>query len=128
MIREVTAVLSDSRFASLFAPGTRAEVPIVGRIDRPGRPALNVSGQVDRLAVTEGLVLIGDYKTGRQIPQRIEDVPAAHITQLALYRAVLRTLYPGREVRAALVWTYGPELLELDEAALDTAFARVTSS
>ena len=128
MIREVMAVLDDSRFAALFAPGTRAEVPIVGRIDRAGRRPLNVSGQVDRLAVTDGLVLIGDYKTGRAIPQRIEDVPPAHITQLALYRAVLRTLYPGREVRAALVWTYGPELMELDEAALDAAFRGVTSA
>ena len=36
---------------TLFAPGSRAEVPIVGRIARDGDGRLGVSGQVDRLAV-----------------------------------------------------------------------------
>ena len=32
--REVLAVLGDARFAPLFAPGSRAEVPIVGIVSR----------------------------------------------------------------------------------------------
>ena len=35
MIEQVRAMLDDPRFAPLFAPGSRAEVPIVGRIARP---------------------------------------------------------------------------------------------
>ena len=50
---------------ALFAPGSRAEVPIVGR--RIGGRAV-VSGQVDRLAVTPDAVLIADYKTNRPAP------------------------------------------------------------
>jgi ATP-dependent helicase/nuclease subunit A len=80
-----------------------------------------VSGQVDRLAVTPNAVLIADYKTDRPAPRRLEDVPRSYVTQLALYRAVLRRLYPDREVRAALVWTDVPELIELPGAALDAA-------
>src|SRR5581483_10903301 len=62
IVMQALRVLDDERFAALFAPGSRAEVPIVGRLMRGGRPVI-VSGQIDRLAVTDGAVLIGDFKT-----------------------------------------------------------------
>jgi ATP-dependent helicase/nuclease subunit A len=117
--REVMAVIGDARFASLFAENSRAEVPIVGVLASGER----VSGQADRLAVTESVVLIADYKSDRAVPQRIEDIPAGYIRQLALYRAVLGKLYPNHQVRAALVWTTGPALSELPAAALDDALS-----
>jgi ATP-dependent helicase/nuclease subunit A len=123
IIAEAMALLDDPVFAPLFVAGTRAEIPIVGRVARAGKAALIVSGQVDRLAVTPGAVLIADYKTDRPAPRRIEDVPPPYVTQLALYRAVLRVLYGDREVRAALVWTEIPELVELPAALLDAALA-----
>ena len=49
-------------------------------------------------------------------PRRIEDIPQSHVGQLALYREVLRTLYPNHRVRAALVWTAGPALTEFRRA------------
>ena len=48
----VLALIADPRFAPVFAPGSRAEVSIVGRLERPGRPPALVSGQIDRLVVT----------------------------------------------------------------------------
>lgn len=126
IVDDVLAVLEDPQFAALFAPGSRAEVPIVGRIARAGT-TVAVSGQVDRLAVTAQAVLIGDYKTGR-IPRDLDEVAPAHVTQLALYREVLASLYPGRAVRAVLIFTDGPVALEPDSAELDAALARVTSS
>jgi ATP-dependent helicase/nuclease subunit A len=62
------------------------------------------------------------------VPRRIEDVPQGHLEQLALYRAVLRLLYPNHAVRAALVWTLGPTLMELPAARLDDALSRLTRS
>ena len=123
LIAEVLAVLGDPRFAVLFGPGTRAEVPIRGRIARVARAPLLVSGQVDRLAVTEGSILIADYKTDRPAPRRPEDAPPAYVAQLALYRAVLEKIYPGREVRAALLWTDSLDLAEVSASALDAALA-----
>jgi ATP-dependent helicase/nuclease subunit A len=123
LIGEVLAVLDDARFASLFAPNSRAEVPIVGIVASGER----VSGQVDRLAVTETEVLIADYKSDRLVPGRPEDIPAPYIRQLALYRAVLQKLYPNHAVRAALVWTAGPALMELPAAALDAALSRLSA-
>ncbi len=87
---------------------------------------MRVSGQIDRLAVTQDAVLIGDFKTNRPAPRRIEDVPPAYVIQLALYRAVLAKLYPGKPVRAALIWTEVPDLMELSAKAMDAALAHVT--
>jgi ATP-dependent helicase/nuclease subunit A len=116
-------VIAHSTFSPLFAPGSHAEVPIVGRLTLAGRP-VRVSGQIDRLVVAEDAVLIADFKTDRAPPSRIADVPEPYIRQLALYRAVLARLYPGRPVRTALVWTEAPELMELSSAVLDEILAR----
>ncbi|MFL5072588.1 MAG: PD-(D/E)XK nuclease family protein, partial [Xanthobacteraceae bacterium] len=126
MTGQVLALLDDPRFAPLAAPGSRAEVPIVGRLARNGLPPYPVSGQVDRLAVTPDLVLIADYKTDRPAPRRHEDVKEEYRAQLALYRAVLAGLYPERAVRAFLVWTEIAHFMEIPAATLDAARARVT--
>jgi len=124
---EVLLLLTNENFSELFAPGSRAEVPIVGRLILGGEE-VRVSGQIDRLAVTQSAVLIGDFKTNRPAPRRIEDVPQSYLRQLALYRAVLAKLYPQRVLRAALIWTEVPDLMELSEEVLDAALARVTSA
>jgi ATP-dependent helicase/nuclease subunit A len=123
MIEKVFAILGDPAFAPLFADGSRAEVPIIGRIRRNGGAPLVVSGQVDRLAVTAAGVFIVDYKTNAPPPRRIADVPNAYTIQLALYRALIGEIFPGRPVRAGLIWTEVPDLMELPAAALDSAFA-----
>jgi ATP-dependent helicase/nuclease subunit A len=124
MLAQIWRLLDDPRFSALFLPGSRAEVPIVGRLDG-GR--LVVSGQVDRLAVIDDSVLIADYKTNHPAPSRLADVPEPYAAQLALYRAVLRRLYAGKRIRAALVWTDLPDLMEISDARLDAALAAITS-
>jgi len=120
LARAVFGILDDPRFTELFATGSRAEVPIVGRITPPQGAPIVVSGQVDRLAVTGNAVLIADFKTDRSVPDRLEEVKP-YVTQLALYRAVLGRLYPARPIRAVLVFSAGPSLLEVPPAAMDAA-------
>jgi ATP-dependent helicase/nuclease subunit A len=122
---QVMLVLDDKRFYELYGANSRAEVPIVGRI-RIGGKTMRVSGQIDRLAVTQGAVLIADFKSDRPAPRRIEEVPPDYVRQFALYRAVLQKLYPDRPVRAALIWTEVPDLMELSAGMLDAALAQVT--
>ena len=119
----VLDLIADGRFAELFAPGSRAEVSIVGRLARPGRSPALVSGQIDRLVVTPAEVFIVDFKTNHAPPRKAAEAPVAYVRQLALYRAVLGRLYPERPVRAALLWTETPELMELSAPALDAALA-----
>ena len=114
LVAETLAVLDDPRFAPLFAPGALAEAAVTGRIG-----SRVVSGQVDRLAITDTEVLVADFKTNRPPPDRLEDVPPAYLRQMAAYRAVLRGAFPGREVRCALVWTYAARLMELPDSLLD---------
>jgi len=120
MARQVLAILDDENFAEIFASGSRAEVPIVGRIARAGASPIPVAGQVDRLAVTGDSVLIADYKTDRIVPNRLDEVPP-YVTQLALYRAVLARVFTGKTVRAALLFTDGPKLMEVPAAVMDKA-------
>jgi ATP-dependent helicase/nuclease subunit A len=127
LAEQVMLVLEEKRFYELYGPGSRAEVPIVGRLILGGE-TVRVSGQIDRLVVTQASVLIADFKTNRPAPRRIEDVPPSYVRQLALYRAVLAKLYPDKPVHAALIWTEVPDLMELSGEALDAALARVTSA
>jgi ATP-dependent helicase/nuclease subunit A len=117
---QVLRIVAHSDFAALFGAGSRAEVPLVGRLTAGGE-TVRVSGQIDRLVVSPTDVLIADFKSDRARPERIEEVPPGYVRQLALYRALLMQLYPGRPVRAALVWTEVPELMELSLTALDAA-------
>jgi ATP-dependent helicase/nuclease subunit A len=103
-VDNVLALISDPRFAPVFAEGSRAEVAIVGRLALPGRPDALVSGQIDRLVVTKNEVLIVDFKTNHAPPKVVGDVPKAYVRQLALYCAVLGKLYPQLPIRAALLW------------------------
>jgi ATP-dependent helicase/nuclease subunit A len=123
--RQVLALLADPKFARIFTSGGRAEVPIVGYIDRAGSEPVPVSGQVDRLIITDDAVLIADYKSDGAVPERLEDVPPPYIAQLALYRAVLRRLYPEKPLQAALVFTSGPRLIEVSGSTMEAAVARV---
>ena len=123
--RSVETVLDDPRFAPVFADGSRAEVSIAGQVSIGGRER-TVSGAIDRLAVRGNRVLCVDYKTNRQPPSDPGDVPEPYIVQMALYAALLRQVYPGREVAAALLFTEAPVLMELPASMLDAALERLT--
>jgi ATP-dependent helicase/nuclease subunit A len=110
---QTLTVLSQPDFAALFGQGSLAEVPLVGLI---GGHA--VSAQIDRLVVTEDRVLIVDYKTLRPPPALEEDVAPLYLRQLAIYRAALARIYPGREIRCALLWTEGPRLMPISPEIL----------
>jgi ATP-dependent helicase/nuclease subunit A len=120
-------LIDDARFAMLFAPGSRAEVAIVGRLARTDGTPVLVSGQIDRLVVAPGEVWIVDYKTNHGAPTALAGAPVAYLRQLALYRAVLAKLYPTGPIRAALLWTETPEMMEISAPALDAALVTVIS-
>jgi ATP-dependent helicase/nuclease subunit A len=119
----VLALIADPRFAAVFAEGSRAEVAIVGRLDLAGGRQALVSGQIDRLVVTKNEVLIVDFKTNHAPPTAAAEAPPAYVRQVALYRAVLRKLYPQHAVRAALLWTETTDLMEISAPALDAELA-----
>ncbi|KAF0104997.1 MAG: ATP-dependent exoDNAse beta subunit [Rhodospirillaceae bacterium] len=124
---EALAVTEAPSHAVLFAEGSRAEVPLIGTLQTP-RGTFTVSGQVDRLAVSDTEVLIVDYKTNRPPPDSAEGVALVYRRQLALYRALLQRIYPGRRVRAFLLWTAAPRLMEIAAETLDKSMPYAAAS
>jgi len=123
----VLAVLGDQRFAPIFAEGSRAEVSVMGPLTVRGVQRA-VSGTIDRLAVTADAVLIADFKTNRPPPRDLLEIPEPYILQLALYRALLLPIYPGRRVSAALLFTEAPSLVPIPEPVLDRAMSKLADS
>jgi len=66
-----------------------------------------------------------DFKTNQAAPAGTENAPLVYIRQLALYRALLQKLYPQRPIRAAILWTETPELVEISAPALDAELASI---
>ncbi|MGE0025038.1 MAG: double-strand break repair helicase AddA, partial [Hyphomicrobium sp.] len=117
---ETLRILADPEFAPVFGPASLAEVPIVAVVPRPdgSGPPLRITGQLDRIAITDDAVWIVDYKTNRAPPRSPEDVAPAYLYQLAAYSLAVREIIPGKPVRAALLWTHGPFLMQIQEERL----------
>jgi len=106
---QVCQILSHKEFEQLFGPGSLGEAPLAATLP-DGRV---IAGTVDRLLVEENRVSVIDYKTGK-VPASPEGIPAAHRAQMKAYGEALAVIFPGREVRTALLYTAGPALFELD--------------
>ena len=113
LTQSALATLSNPAFAHVFAPGALVEVPLAGVVE-----GQVIAGTVDRLLVGDSEVLVVDFKTGRRVPRSTEAVSAHHKAQMAAYVAVLAGAFPGRSVRAALLYSSGPELIELSPEIL----------
>jgi ATP-dependent helicase/nuclease subunit A len=127
MAKAALGVLDDPQFSAVFGPGSRAEVAVAGAA--PGLGSVGaISGRVDRLLVEKDRVLVVDFKTNRPAPARIEDADPAYIRQMAVYVAVLKSIFPDRRVEAALVWTDGPRLMPVPENLTAETLARLAAS
>jgi ATP-dependent helicase/nuclease subunit A len=108
IVDQVCGVLSDSRFAALFGPGSLAEAPLAATLS-DGRV---IAGTVDRILVEDKRVQVIDFKTGR-VPADEGAIPNAHRAQMTAYVEALRVIFPGRQVSASLLYTAGPKLIEI---------------
>jgi ATP-dependent helicase/nuclease subunit A len=124
IVSECLAIVRCESFAPLFQPGSFAEVPVVALIGE-GEDGYELEGQIDRLAILGDELVILDYKTNRPAPATPEEVAPAYIGQLSAYRLALRSLFPRRSLRAALLWTDGPRLMEIPSTLLDGAERRM---
>ena len=125
LVEECFGVLRHPEFGALFTAQSRAEVGVTALLPQFGN--LRVSGQIDRLAVTDDAVLIADFKTNRPPPSTPAETPTIYLAQMALYRAALERIYPGKRVDCVLIWTVGPRLMKLPSVLLDAELAKIAS-
>lgn len=121
LVASILALLEDERFAPLFTTRGRAEVSLSGLVTKSTGARFLVSGQIDRLLITDETITLVDFKTNRVPPRSIDDAPAQYIAQLALYRRLLADIYPNHVIEAALLWTSGPALMPIPTSRLDDA-------
>ena len=118
ILGETLAVMDHPDHAGLFGPGSLAEVPVTGVLGT-GADSTVLTGQIDRLLVTDDAVTIIDYKTNRPPPETENAVSPVYLRQMAAYRDLLKGVYPDRPVRALLLWTAGPRVMALSDENLD---------
>ena len=105
---EVLGLLQDERFGAIFGGESKAEVPIMGKINNQV-----IAGQIDRLAVEKDRVLIVDFKTNRPAAKTAADVPETYVRQLRAYRQLVSEIYPGKKVVSLILWTDTANLMEV---------------
>jgi ATP-dependent helicase/nuclease subunit A len=111
--------------SAFFSKDSRSEVDIIGELRREGKPTRQVKGTIDRIAVTEDTVFIGDFKTTASPPSSVEDVPDQTIAQLAVYGALVSDIFPDKKIRCFVVYTAGPEVVELPFEVLKIALSHI---
>ncbi len=107
------AVIEKPGHAALFSADALAEAPIAAVVD-----GHVIAGTVDRLLVRDDSVHVVDFKTGRFVPVEGNAPPLSHVRQMAAYAAALAVIFPDRLIRASLLYTSGPTLIDLPDTLL----------
>jgi ATP-dependent helicase/nuclease subunit A len=113
---DACSIIADPRFSALFTPDALAEAPVAAVVGGEV-----VAGTVDRMLVTADEVLVVDFKTGRRAPATLAQVPDFHLRQIAAYAAALGVIFPAHRIRAALLYTAAPVMIEIDATTLAMA-------
>jgi ATP-dependent helicase/nuclease subunit A len=113
MLAAALGVLDHPGFAALFSDTALAEVPLAAIVD-----GVVVAGTADRLLIEDTRITVVDFKTTRRPPASAGGIPVATLRQMAAYVAALEAIYPGRQVRAGVLYTHAPALFECDPKVL----------
>lgn len=122
MVDRALGVLAIPEFADVFGPDALAEVPLAATVDGEV-----IAGTIDRLLVTADQITVVDFKTARRPPQLLDQVPQSTLRQMAAYVAALEVIYPGRRVRAGVLYTQTPQLIHLPADLLAAQKARFST-
>lgn len=93
----VLNILNNQEFSFLFENNSKAEVPIFGKIDND-----IISGQIDRLTITDDKIYIVDYKNTNYLPNK---VPEKYKKQLELYKTLIQKIYSDKTIQCYILWT-----------------------
>jgi ATP-dependent helicase/nuclease subunit A len=123
MLASALKVLAEPAFAEVFTPAALAEVPLAATVG-----GLVIAGTADRLLVEPNRVTVVDFKTARRPPASLSEVPESTLRQMAAYAAALETIYPNREICAAVLYTQAPSLIAIPAEELDARKALLSTT
>lgn len=105
---EVMSLINNPDFGIVFSQNSQAEVPIMGEVG-----GKIISGQIDRLIITDKKIIVVDYKTNRNTPKTITDVPDGYFSQLSAYKSLLQKIYPQKEIETYILWTNTASMMKI---------------
>ena len=105
---EISALLNNPDFNSVFGPNSKAEVPIMGEVG-----GKIISGQIDRLVIEQNQIIVVDYKTNRNPAHTIDEVPDVYRSQLGAYKALLQKIYPQKNIKTFILWTNNANMMQI---------------
>ncbi len=114
ILADVAAVITNPEWSVFFGPNARAEVPLAAVVG-----SSVITGRIDRLNIGPDHIHILDFKTGRNVPRDPANLPRAFLRQMAHYVAAVEMIFPGKCVKASLLFTHIPILITLPPELLD---------
>jgi ATP-dependent helicase/nuclease subunit A len=127
MANEALKTLDLADISVLFGPNSHAEVDIIGEIQigRDDQVPRQAEGRIDRLAILEDTVIIGDFKTTGKAPATAEEIPDTILGQLAVYSALVANLYPDRKLLTYVIYTAVPQAIAVPDELLKKALSLI---
>lgn len=121
-LSHATKVLSEPAIAEVLTRPGLSEVPISAPVG-----ARRLHGTIDRLIINDDRVMAVDFKTNAVIPEDPTSCPEGILRQMGAYLVALQSVYPGRPIDIAVLWTARPALMTLPHDLVKDALARSPS-
>jgi len=118
---EAQALIQQNALAYIYDPDrfdvAYNEVPIYYNL-----PGYHVHGVVDRVVITEDTVYIVDYKTQLTTDRSTQsEIASNYIPQMSLYCHGAKLLWPGKDVKAQILFTRNANMVNIDTVSVEKA-------
>ena len=122
MAATLERVFASEECKPIFQWRGRNEVALGGVLPMVGEEGeeemRRIPARVDRLCFpAEGEVLAVEYKSDRRPPRSVEAVKDAYLAQVGIYRRLLLSLWPEREIRCGILWIETARFMEIPPKA-----------
>lgn len=124
-LHHVWQILDHIYLKPLFSVDSRAEVSLMGLVKIRGKEQ-SISGQIDRLYITQNSIIFADFKTGTP-PENEDDIAPRYLLQMALYRKLLQAIYPDKDIQALLVYSKEVKIFKLPPEKLETLLDEIAA-
>lgn len=122
-LRHVLKILDHVYLKPLFSEHSRSEVSLMGIVKIRGKEQA-ISGQIDRLYITQNSIIFADFKTGIP-PENEAAIASHHWLQMALYRKLLQAIHPDKDIQALLIYSKEAKIFKLPPEKLEAFLGEV---
>jgi ATP-dependent helicase/nuclease subunit A len=110
--KQAEKILKKQSFEFIFAVDTLAEVQFSTIVKSIG--VLPIVGVIDRLVISEDLALIIDFKTNKEVPKSVDEIPLGILKQMGAYAVSMQKVFPKKIIELGIIWTQSAELMKID--------------